>query len=396
MECLNCKATNPEGKRYCGDCGTCLDPNISPIKSYLDVNLRSLVEAILADKLKDQKVVETEIAEAVVTKMSNWTKLLGFFVGIPLGLIVFLLGFLGIKSYVDLNKLVSVAREDAEQKLQRVKQESDSLMSESQKLRSQLTEVSGLADNVKDLSKKVELIGEKIGFEPSTALTSQLKTSLETSLLSFQKYLQRLGYRPKESEVRVFIDPDLTHNPAEYSEGRIKVVAPYANDTDIVFREYTFHVLSVVVSQDVLSGRLNDITSGLADYFPCSFNNDPVFAEKSVPLLNKQTGRDIFKKGYVRNLNNDRKFTDSGSTISSQDEGEVWGAAFWEIRVLLGQTYADKILFSSWAEMKSSDLKGDHRMNFLRKIIAAARTLENGKYVDQVRTIFGRRGLNIS
>ena len=113
MECFNCKANNPEGKRYCGDCGNFLDPNISPIKSYLDVNLRSLVEAILADKLKDQRVVETEIAEAVVTKMSNWAKLLGFFVGIPLGLIVFLLGFLGIKSYVDLNKLVSAAREES-------------------------------------------------------------------------------------------------------------------------------------------------------------------------------------------------------------------------------------------------------------------------------------------
>ena len=49
MKCIKCKADNPEGKNYCGDCGAPLDPSADPIKEFIDVKGEAFVILTIAN-----------------------------------------------------------------------------------------------------------------------------------------------------------------------------------------------------------------------------------------------------------------------------------------------------------------------------------------------------------
>ena len=61
--------------------------------------------------MKDQRVVETETAEAVVAKVDDWAKLMGFFLGIPLATLAIGFGFWGVKTFSDFSNQVNTALE---------------------------------------------------------------------------------------------------------------------------------------------------------------------------------------------------------------------------------------------------------------------------------------------
>ena len=51
------------------------------------------------------------------------------------------------------------------------------------------------------------------------------------------------------------------------------------------------------------------------------------------------------------------------NTIIPQDEGEVWGGAFWELRGLLGPDSSDpaiagvdRLLYSAWTSLQPADM----------------------------------------
>jgi hypothetical protein len=62
MLCTECKAENPEGKKYCGDCGTLLGKTL---------------EATAIGNLRDRHVLENEMTEAVFERLLKWAKWLG-------------------------------------------------------------------------------------------------------------------------------------------------------------------------------------------------------------------------------------------------------------------------------------------------------------------------------
>src|SRR5262245_33634536 len=121
MECLKCKAANPDTNRYCGNCAA----QLRPVGSHLDPDLRQYIQSTLREELKDQKVVEIEVTEAIVTRLVAWTKLLGYFVGIPLAVVIFVLGFLGYKSYSDFSRLVNDAANKIKPTLEQAKADAE-------------------------------------------------------------------------------------------------------------------------------------------------------------------------------------------------------------------------------------------------------------------------------
>jgi hypothetical protein len=394
MECPKCKATNPEGKKYCGDCGACLDLEVSTFLNQVESYILQQIQVAVRDQLKDQKVVEIEIAQAIAIRLSEWTKLFGFFVGIPLTIFALLLGFLGIRTFADFSHLVEKAQKDATQKLsqaqqeaQAIKTQSDNLKTEYQRLKTQLGEVSALSQEVKTLSTTVKQIADRINFKPSKSLTGELQSRLKRSLASYQEYLQKLGYRSKGGEVDVSIDPNLKDN-AYYDGSRNLIVIgePFAKDTSVVLREFTHYVLT----PKKMAGNY-PIESGLADYFPCSFANNPLMGEKIAPFLHKLYGK-AFDKPYIRNLENIRNFREVSPGSYPQDVGEIWGGAFWELRKLLGQEAADKLLFSTWVATGEISDSSNLEANFLNQLLEKAQSLEGGKYVGQIRSVFERRG----
>src|SRR5258708_3209013 len=96
MECHQCQASNSQGKRFFGDCGALLDP-----KEFLDVRVRQQVDEALADRFRDQELVEVKVTESIATKLLGWAKIYASIVGslVALAALVFLL--LGYKNLQD-------------------------------------------------------------------------------------------------------------------------------------------------------------------------------------------------------------------------------------------------------------------------------------------------------
>src|ERR1700682_1673392 len=118
MECLKCKAINLDENKFCGACGTPLDLNTGDARAFSDAELRAKIQAELS-QLRDQRVVEIETAAAIVERVSGWAKVFAFFVGIPLALLVIVLGGLGVKTFSDFSRMVTDAKAEVSDKLKR-------------------------------------------------------------------------------------------------------------------------------------------------------------------------------------------------------------------------------------------------------------------------------------
>jgi hypothetical protein len=245
------------------------------------------------------------------------------------------------------------------------------------------------------------LEGERINFQSSTALTPDLERSLQVSLNSFQEYFTKLGYKPTINKVNVFIDPSTAISNVYYDSQRALIVVgqSFAKDIDVVLREFTHHALLDFLGKDkwtsITDPSFRAIESGLADYFPCSFSNDPFFGEGSISFLRKQMpNEERFKKPYIRNLDNKRNFNELSSNTNPVDTGEIWGGAFWNIRQQLGQDLADKLFFSAWSSLTQTNIHGDFAINFVKRLMEIDQKLEGGKHVNEIKAIFEQRGLN--
>lgn len=253
-----------------------------------------------------------------------------------------------------------------------------------------------LQQKVETLGAKVEKL-ERVTFEPSIALTPELQTELQSSFDSFQAYLAKVGYQSQTGHVLIFVDPTLKDNV--YYDGkrnRIVLGEPLAKDTDAVFREYAHHALLARTGLHGGGSMTNEqqaVESGLADYFACSFNNDPLFGERSIHLFRRYPGFE--GKSAIRNLSNDRTFDEVAANPEIHNVGEIWGGAFWELRERLGQTVADKLLFATWVALRSSDTHGGFGVAFVKMLLETAQSPDAGEHGRDIRAIFRRRGLNV-
>jgi hypothetical protein len=109
MNCPKCGTINSDQQKYCGECGA----SLQAASGLSGADLQQQIRAVLKQEFQDQKLVEIEVTEAIVTRITNWTRLLGYFAGIPLAILILILGALGIKNYTD----VSATATAAEQKI---------------------------------------------------------------------------------------------------------------------------------------------------------------------------------------------------------------------------------------------------------------------------------------
>ena len=252
-----------------------------------------------------------------------------------------------------------------------------------------------------DLVSHIFLTGttmaEGIVFEASPLLTTDLQRRLEAAFTGFQNYFRELGYKPSGKPVGVRVDSQFTDNAYyEGSGNRIVLGANFAHDPDVLYREFSHHVLfhpyqGVAQREEDIRG----IESGLADYFPCSYTDDPRLGEQVAPILQKLYGEGSFNKPYIRNLDNAIKFSDLPPKAPEQLTGEVWGGAFWEMRRLLGQEKADRLLFSTWRDFMESDTVKKTDQAFVGLLLQAIQLQDNDAISKQIKRIFEQRGLQV-
>jgi hypothetical protein len=101
MVCIDCKATNPDDNRFCGQCGAELG--------------RSLDETIRKKGFRDRMATEMEIMDAVVGRLMKWVRWLGTIAAV----IIVLFGLLLGKSYMDVSKVVDSGKKEIETAIQK-------------------------------------------------------------------------------------------------------------------------------------------------------------------------------------------------------------------------------------------------------------------------------------
>lgn len=386
MLCSACGSESPSEKKFCGECGSPLSDD------RLIAVVQREAERIVTSKLKDQKLVEVEITQAIVSRLSDWAKLFGFFVGIPLALLTIVLGFLGVRTYTDFVSMVKTAREEALKPLQDTKKEADRIASAYRDLGAQLEATSALATKVDALSQKVTKIEQAVSFKPSALLTPALRKNLEQIFGKYYDYLKSVGFTLTGPPPAVSVDPaaDLNSyyqpppaNQIVMDEAMAKL--PYPG-----LREYTHYIL-FSLKGDASSGDRTGLESGLADYFPSSFSDQSDFGKEVWAL---------FRKRYPalkinRDLENKRGFGEiqPGKT-EEHESGNVWGGAFWQLRQTIGKATTDKLLLQAW---KNLDLQKSFSdlTTFPRELVKQDERLDEGKYSQQIRDVFRARGLKL-
>jgi hypothetical protein len=202
----------------------------------------------------------------------------------------------------------------------------------------------------------------RLNFEKSDLLTDPLRAALEESLSRYFKYLDGVGFPSSPASVSVVISSDL--NNAYYDGTRIVIDQKMADDQSVALREYSHHIL-IKKAGAAWEGHFAAIESGLADYFTCSFLNNPKLGEKAVKLYDP-------KAQFIRSMDNKRTYLDLPDIKDMQFRyvgAEVWGGLFWLMRDRLGAAAADRLIASVWLglELPKDDLQ-------LPKVFIAALT----------------------
>ncbi|WBL75309.1 hypothetical protein I3J27_19870 [Bradyrhizobium xenonodulans] len=243
-----------------------------------------------------------------------------------------------------------------------------------------------------NLKSGTVILPSSFNFVASKALTPELKSELERSLTSFQSYMGRLGFPVGTRSISVEIMPgtDYKGMVASWSAdtASIIVASAFASDKVSVLRQLAHQTLSVRSTEP---SEYLAIESGLATYFPCSFANHSQMGDQATAA-----GKSVYPP---QDLSNHRRFSeirlDQFASVEN-DGSEVWGAAFWELRQLLKQEDADRVLAKTWQTVGPQERHaGGFYAGFIESLIESSRSIDNGSKEEGIRAIFARRGIEV-
>jgi len=156
--CNNCKSENQEGKRYCGDCGESL---IIPDSDQFEL-IDKRIEKAFENKFKDQKLIEVETTQAIASRFAKWSKLLGFFIGIPIILFTILLATFGIKTYHDFASLVRNVEDKIKPKLEEAKNISEETVQKAKEASKQVNILQKETSIASDKLSEIKVVEQKL------------------------------------------------------------------------------------------------------------------------------------------------------------------------------------------------------------------------------------------
>jgi uncharacterized protein (TIGR02246 family) len=357
--------------------------------------------AIATSTTKDQSTVEVAIAANAASRLAEWMKLLGYYVGLPVALVLALLGGVGIKKYTSFNDLLVEVQKKLADEQSRVASKAEEFEKQLQEKSKQLDEAARLSAQFNDLNSKVQRIEQEVvHFKRSPALTPQLQKSLIAAISEFQEYFQKVGFE-SNGPVDVYLASKGEVNAHYYLDRNLIVIhKSLAHDRDVAVREYARYAIESVAKINFFP-----LVSALADYFTCSFKGISTFGENSIQAFRAAYGnRREFQNPYIRNLRNDKTFI-RDTVYEAHDAGEIIGAGFWDVHELIGQDQADRLLFSSWRSLKPKKYPRDEEnvqyrdglpfRDFVEKLVELIQASPAGDKATAVRDIFKKRGISV-
>jgi hypothetical protein len=241
MNCPHCNVPVGEGKKFCADCGTPLDPQTNYLKSFVTIQ----IEQAISEKFKDRKLIDIETSEVIVQRIFGWAKSFGFFVGIPLGLFLIGLSIAGVENYRDFSKIVAAVEEQIKPKIERAKSDAELAQKTAREAKSeaddskrvieaatveakrQLGSASDLARNVRALSDRVS------GLEQQTS--NQMKGSsqrIEARVAEVNQKIDSAAKEISEQEKKLASTDELV--TALFSKGVTEYFQTTANAPNVV------------------------------------------------------------------------------------------------------------------------------------------------------------------
>jgi hypothetical protein len=208
-----------------------------------------------------------------------------------------------------------------------------------------------LRDNSRQVRAVAQRVEQLAQFAIRGAGPTSLKDQLAGDLSRFREYLISLGVDLTGDPPGVEVG-DATYENAHYDGRKNEIVAGlHFASSDVLYREYTHYVLGRVRGQTgLIAGQQDAVESALADYFPCSYRDDPQLGREIAAYLRSRGG---FNKPAIRDLETTAKMSDVADRRISQASGEIWAAAFWDIRKLLGMDATDRLLLQAWKDASS-------------------------------------------
>jgi hypothetical protein len=447
-KCQNpsCRKDNPAANKFCGDCGAPLKPDI-----------QSMVRMILSDTTKDRELVEKEIAIAAMDRVWGWAKVYGGALGLVVAIFVATTALVGYSQVSDVRQFVKDIKGDFGDRFNRaneqIKSKLDTMEDKSKSLdasyrsmektltesRSKLPELTKQAEEAKSqyntLSEQLTELNKKINETNSSLrriedsywgnpLPSAVAKTLERECNSFVQFLERTGFSHREAlKLRMFTEKTIDR---EIGMQEAPILLQYRpNIHTIGIGEYYIvdegflrrpdgpmyfiasdSVTSIVGDTTLDSGvgnhAIEALISGLADYYVCSFRKDPHMGKVEARIMKKNKSYD---KDELRNLLNNRQFKDLSDGVNLQDDGEVWGGAFWALRSAIGDNealIADQLIFRTLervGKIGSSELRkmnsADLVKRFCGELQEVGRITDNGKHVEGIRKALAARGLEM-
>jgi hypothetical protein len=423
MKCPRCSTENNEGNAYCHACGLAIDAKVAALEASVAARLDERMNVAIAEKFKDAKLVEVEVAEGVAKRLIEWTKTLGVFIAIPVAILALVLGFFGVKSYTEftakIDETEKSAREAVEKQLAEFKAASKrEFDSSTEDFKQHLQEAAdkelaaihtrGL-ELVKTIDEQVEKspaiqqikqevtdLKTKFTFQTDNRVSDDLKSKLDAALQQFQAYLRKIGFRADENvEISIgHLEGTISKYAPAGKDGKDKIFieARFASEPDPLFLEYGRHVLlgerppnlSVPPSSE-RNWDYDAINAGVARYYACSFQDRPIFWPNA-PADARSASSDLRIAGKVITAAADWEW-------STRAGAALWGALCWNLRETLGQQRADELLRETWFLLDERDPSKVEPEKFREHLVNSAQKIENGKFVSEINEILKRRGL---
>lgn len=172
-----------------------------------------------------------------------------------------------------------------------------------------------------------------------------------------------------------------------------------ALDADVLFHEFTHAVIDKAAPtfaglyDNETHAEQGGMNEGFADYFSCSYLNDPNLAEYIGPVFGGSVLRTLTNRYHFPEDVQMTQSISGGGTYQDFPEvhriGEIWGPACWDLRRAIGTEKADHLIFDSLSLLGSTS----RVQSALGNILTADQARYGGDNANIIRSVFNHRGI---
>ncbi len=382
VTCLHCGVVNPVSHVYCSNCGERIAPEIKVSEDMVipEKELREFVLQVCDQHFENGEVIRkrltTEITQQASNSLGGWLRLVDTTIRNFLLVVAIVTGvaaFLGYKTYQDIQRTVTAKITKHFESLDREAEE------RRREFRIHIQKAQALRDHLQKIIQVTRFIQTSTN---ENHLTAKTKSFLDQVIKGYREYLLGLGVVPASPIINIDVNTKYAGFPHFDQALNTLRLDPHSSlDKDLVCRFYTSSLLAKY-------SELRKLLSGLAYYFPCSWQNDPRFAE----IYAGTPGAKRERRLEERNLKTTRRVQDLPDNPSVEEAGEIWGATFWDIREKLGTEDTDRIIAGTVLDFVPDSSGPDEERRFVNKLIQKAHAVQGGKRVSEIRSIFKDRG----